>query len=175
MNDATELRCPVPDDVDRVMEDVVPKTILDQVLSRDAGLKLVAERFQYCLGSDLAEGFLQILLSLMSVLFLISRNFRRNIRDFTGRYVFRDRGNRIETGVIFEGGRMHVKDGKLEHPNVTVVFRDSRALMSYLLSPKPDILGSLLRQDVTVEGNFNYLYKFAYMANRLKQMVTGGP
>lgn len=153
----------------------MPRAILDQVISKDAGLKLVAERFQRCLGSDLAEGFLQILLSLMSAVFFLSRDFRRNIEDFTGRYLFRDRDNRIETGVVFEGGRMHVQEGKLEHPNVTIVFRDSRALMSYLLSPKPDILGSLLRQDVMVEGNFNYLYKFAFMANRLKRMVTGGP
>lgn len=166
---------PVPTRVDRVRESAMPRAILDQVISKDAGLKLVAERFQRCLGSDLAEGFLQILLSLMSAVFFLSRDFRRNIEDFTGRYLFRDRDNRIETGVVFEGGRMHVQEGKLEHPNVTIVFRDSRALMSYLLSPKPDILGSLLRQDVMVEGNFNYLYKFAFMANRLKRMVTGGP
>lgn len=166
---------PVPTHLDRAMEDAMPRTILDQLFSKDAGLKLVAERFQRCLGSDLTEGFLQILLNLMSAVFLLSRDFRRNLKDFTGRYLFRDSDNRIETSVVFEGGRMHVKDGKLDNPNVTVIFRDSKALMGYLLSPKPDILGSLLRQDVVVEGNFNYLYKFAYMANRLKLMVTGGP
>ena len=45
--------------------------------------------------------------------------------------------------------------------------------MNYLLSPKPDILGSVLRQDVMVSGNLNYLYKFAYMAKRLQLMATG--
>jgi hypothetical protein len=149
-------------------------TILDRIFSKDAGLKVVTERFQRCLGSDLAEGFLQLLLTLMSAVFMVSRDFKRSIKDFSGRYVFRSRDNRIETSVLFENGRMHVREGKVDNPNVTVVFKDSKALMSYLLSPKPDILGSLLRQDVVIDGNFNYLYKFAYMANRLKLMVTGG-
>jgi hypothetical protein len=33
----------------------------------------------------------------------------------------------------------------------------------------------MLRQDVAVDGNLNYLYKFAFMAKRLQLMATGGP
>ncbi len=61
----------------------------------------------------------------------------------------------------------------IDNTNVTVTFRNDKALMNYILSPKPDILGSILRQDVTIDGNFNYLYKFAYMAKRLQLMATG--
>jgi hypothetical protein len=46
-------------------------------------------------------------------------------------------------------------------------------LMGFLLSPKPDILGSMLRQDISIDGNLNYLYKFAYMAKHLQLKVTG--
>jgi hypothetical protein len=45
--------------------------------------------------------------------------------------------------------------------------------MDYIFSPKPDILGSMLRQDVTLNGNMNYLFKFAFMAQRLRLMATG--
>ena len=45
--------------------------------------------------------------------------------------------------------------------------------MDYIFSPKPDILGSMLRQDVMLNGNLNYLYKFAFMAQHLRLMATG--
>ncbi|MEQ8203834.1 MAG: hypothetical protein ABRQ31_08630, partial [Smithellaceae bacterium] len=73
----------------------------------------------------------------------------------------------------FKSGNMKVYDKIIDKPDVTITFRDDKALMNYLLSPKPDILGSILRQDVTVNGNLNYLYKFAYMAKRLQLLATG--
>jgi hypothetical protein len=150
------------------MPDIVSTTLPGKL-----GVRVMAERFRQSLESELAEGFLQILLRLMSLVFFLSKDFRRNIEDFKGKYIFRSKDNSIQTSVLFEGGRMRVKENLIDHPNVTIVFRNSKALMSYLLSPKPDILGSLLRQDVVVDGNFNYLYKFAFMAKRLQLMVTG--
>lgn len=46
--------------------------------------------------------------------------------------------------------------------------------MDFLLTPRPDIIGAVLRQDVCVDGNLNYLYKFAFMARRLQLKATGG-
>jgi len=68
---------------------------------------------------------------------------------------------------------MIVSEGVIRNPDVTINFKDSKALRNYILSPKPDILGSLLRQDVVPDGNLNYLYKFAYMAKSLQLMLLG--
>ena len=68
---------------------------------------------------------------------------------------------------------MKVLEKIIDNTNVTVTFKDARALMNYILSPKPDILGAILRQEVVFEGNLNYLYKFAYMSRRLQLMATG--
>ncbi|NOZ24734.1 MAG: hypothetical protein GXO94_01380 [Nitrospirae bacterium] len=147
--------------------------ILDWLTLRPLRMKRLRKRFLKCLESEAAEEFLEMLLKFMSLAFLLDRDFRRNIEGFNGRYLFKSRDNSITVAVIFEDGRMKVHEKVLEDTNVTVVFRNGKALMGYLLSPKPDILGSLLRQDVTFNGNLNYVYKFAYMAKRLQLMATG--
>lgn len=147
-----------------------PDTLIGMLPDR-LGLRLITRRFAACLQSELAEGFLVTLLQLMRLVFILSPSFRANLEGFRGRYAFRSREDGIATGVVFEAGTMRVASGPVDHADVSIVFRNSKALMDYLLSPKPDILGSLLRQDVVVEGNFNYLYKFAFMANRLRLTV----
>lgn len=54
-----------------------------------------------------------------------------------------------------------------------MIFKDGKALMDFLLAENPDILGAMLHQEVTPEGNLNYLYTFAYMARHLQRMATG--
>ncbi|MGB5983843.1 MAG: hypothetical protein WBG37_00950, partial [Desulfobacterales bacterium] len=96
-----------------------------------------------------------------------------NIEDFNGRYLFRSRDNRITVGAVFQNETLKVKQKAIENTDVTVTFRNAKALMNYLLSPKPDILDSILSQDVTINGNLSYLYKFAYMAKHLQLMAMG--
>jgi hypothetical protein len=74
---------------------------------------------------------------------------------------------------LFADSRLEVREEVIPNPDITVLFKDGKALMSYLLTPKPDILGSMLRQEVSLDGNLNYLYKFAFMAKRLQLMASG--
>lgn len=131
-------------------------------------------KFLESMRSELAEGFLELLLNLMKLTFMLDWKFRKNIRNFTGRYLFRSRDNRITVSAIIENGRMKVHKKSIDTPHITVIFKDARALRNFLLSPKPDIIDSVLRQDITLDGNLNYLYKFAYMARHLQLRVTGG-
>jgi hypothetical protein len=68
---------------------------------------------------------------------------------------------------------MKVYEKEIDKTNITNIFKDQSALMNFLLSPKPDILGAILNQDVTFDGNLNYLSKFAFMSKRLQLMVAG--
>lgn len=74
---------------------------------------------------------------------------------------------------LFADNRLEVRQEEIDNPDITILFKDGKALMGYLLTPKPDILGSMLRQEVSLDGNLNYLYKFAFMAKRLQLMATG--
>lgn len=123
--------------------------------------------------SEMTEGFLELLLNMMRLTFQFDTRFRRNIEDFEGRYLFRSVDGSIMVSAVFQGGAMHVKKSIISEPDITITFRDDKALMGFLLAPKPDILGAMLRQDVVLEGNLNFLYKFAYMAKRLQLMATG--
>jgi hypothetical protein len=143
------------------------------LLFRGLRRKRAAKRFRDCLESEIAEDFLEFLLNFMSWALFLDKDYKRNIKDFNGRYLFKSKDNSVTVAAIFKNNRMRVKEKVIDNTNVAVIFRDQRALMKFLLSPRPDILGSILRQDVTFDGNLIYLSKFAYMARRLQLMVTG--
>ena len=150
------------------------ENILNLILLRNFRAKTLQKRFLNCIESEFAEEFLELLLKLMSLVFFLDKDFKRNIENFNGRYLFKSRDNKITVAAIFRDNQMKVYEKAINRTNITVTFRNAKGLMNYLLSPKPDILGSILRQDVTIDGNLNYLYKFAYIARHLQLMVTGG-
>jgi hypothetical protein len=147
---------------------------LNAVLFRNFRAQRLMNKWLKSMESELAEEFLENLLKLMNIVFLINfKGFRRNIEGFNGKYLFKSRDDEITVSAVFESNKMKVSEKKIDDADVTIDFKNGRALLNYILSPKPDILGSILRQDVSPEGNFNYLYKFAYMAKRLQLMATG--
>ncbi len=131
------------------------------------------KKFVECLESEFAEEFLEILLWVMKIAFIADHDYKRNIVDFNARYLFRSVDGSITVAAVFGDDHMEVREEDLADPDITVIFKDSKALMNYLLTPKPDVLGSMLRQEVTLDGNLNYIYKFAFMAKRLQLMATG--
>lgn len=127
--------------------------------------------FQNCFESEVAEEFLETLLTLMQLTFLVNRDYRKNIKQFTGKYQFKSMDGKICVAASFNNGRMKVIKGKIDDPNIKIIFRNGKTLLNYMMSPRQDILGSMLRQDVIAEGNLNYLYKFGYMAKELQLMI----
>lgn len=143
--------------------------MLDDVLIEE-----LLKKWLKSMESEFAEEFLELLLKLMSLMLLINyKDFRRNIEGFNARYLFKSKDNEITVSAVFKDNKMEVSERPIDNANIIVDFKDGKALMNYILSPKPDILGSILRQDVTFDGNLNYLSKFAYMAKRLQLMATG--
>lgn len=126
------------------------------------------ETLQKQLEADFTEEILEALLRAMSLIFLFSRKYRRSIENFSGSYMFKGRNDSFLVAARFDGAEMKVHKNPIENPSITIAFKDPAALRNFIFSPKPDILSAILRQDVTLEGNLNYLYKFAYMANHLR-------
>lgn len=130
--------------------------------------KQLWREFRACLTSEVAEGFLKTLLTLMQIMLVVDYEYRRNIVNFKGRYQFLSKDGHIIMAAIFANNRMEVRDSRIDRPDITIIFRDGRTLLNFLFSPRQDILGSMLRHDLGTEGNLNYLYKLGYMARQLQ-------
>jgi hypothetical protein len=133
--------------------------------------KKLWEKFQNSFTSEVAEEFLQTLLTLMQIVFVVNHEYRRNIKNFEGRYQFCSKDGEVTIAAVFHNNRMDVMEKKIDRPDITITFRDGRTLLNFIISPRQDILGSMLRHDVVTEGNLNYLYKFGYMAKQLQLMM----
>jgi hypothetical protein len=147
--------------------------IINLVCLRKLRVKLLQKKFAKCLEDEFAEEFLEILLKLMSLVFCLDQSFRRNIKGFAARYLFKSKDSGVTVGVQFADNKMTVQEKELKDTNITVIFRDQQTLMRFLLAPKADILQALLNQDIYYEGNINYLAKFAFMAKHLQLEVKG--
>ncbi len=129
------------------------------------------KKFQNCFESEAAEEFLEVLLNLMKIMFFINPRYRKNIQGFEGRYQFLSKDGQITMAAIFKDGRMHVEETVIDDPHIKIIFRDGKALLNFIISPRQDIIGSILRHDVETEGNLNYLYRFGYLAKQLQLMM----
>lgn len=137
--------------------------------------KLLLDRatasFAKCLESDALDAFLELLLRVMKLALIVDPEFRRNIEGYEVRYLFRSRDGKIVTSAIFADGRMQVRTGAIANPDITVVFRDNRALKEFLFTERPDLIGAIVDNEVSYEGNLNYLGKLAYMAKHMQLEV----
>jgi hypothetical protein len=115
----------------------------------------------------LTDKFLEILLGGMSLAFLLLRGFRRNLAGFSGRYLFRTADGAVAAGARFANGRMEISHEADNAYDVAVTFKDPTALRKFLFSRDQDILASILANEVRVDGNLNYIYKFGFMARDL--------
>ena len=150
----------------------MPVFDLENIIGKLA-LEKAGEKFLNALEDEAAETFLEMLLLFMKLKFMFDPSYRRNIENFKGRYQFKSRDNKITVLVEFDNGKMDIKETLSEDVDVTVIFKDGRSLMNFLLSQNRDVLRGLLNNEITVNGNLNYIYKFAFMANHLQLELTG--
>jgi hypothetical protein len=136
-------------------------------------LRWVRRQFLKSLQNEAAEKFLKLLLKLMSLTFKLDKDFRRNIDGFKGRYQFRTVDNSVTIAALFTGKDLKVKEKLIPDPDVSVIFKDGKSLISYLLATDRDILKLVLNNEVMLKGNTNYMLKFGYMANHIQLALTG--
>lgn len=117
------------------------------------------------------DEFLELLLRGMDSAFWLFRGYRQNIKNFSGRYVFNTRSNRVAASAVFKDGDMIVHEEALDQWDVKVTFENAQALRNFLFSSDQDIVDSLLRNQVEVDGNLNYIYKFGFMARDLRHRL----
>ena len=118
------------------------------------------------LEGEATKEFLDILLHLMELRFLVDSDYRENIKNFTGAYRIKDQAGELNYLVKFHNGKMDfTRDDPVSKADVTLTFDKMSTLRDLLLAIKTDVLQVILKNQVLVEGNYNYLYKFGFMAN----------
>ncbi|MBI4753454.1 hypothetical protein HY793_03685 [Candidatus Desantisbacteria bacterium] len=123
--------------------------------------------------SEWTEEILEALFKGMSLMLCVDKDFSRNIKNFNARYLFKSMDAEITVAAIFKNNKMKVREKEIADTNITIIFKDHRVLMNFLLSPRQDILQSILKQEISYKGNLNYLSKFAYMSKSLQLMAEG--
>ena len=124
-----------------------------------------------CIETDLMDEFLELLLKIFRLVFYLNiAGFRENIKDFNARYTFRTEKGKIAASAIFKDDKMIVEEEEIPDTNVTVIFKDGKALWEFLMAGNPDVFAFVLANKLSYKGNLNYLMKFAYMAIHLKVM-----
>lgn len=149
-------------------------------ISRRRKLRRLGDTFREMLvdlDPDLVEEFLMLLLRGMSFMLFVDSNYHRNIEGFKGKYLFKSKDGELtvqavfKTSWLFQYDYLKVRKRPLKDPDITITFKDARAVMRLLLSPKPDVLGALIANEVVAAGNINYILKFGYMTTQLQQML----
>lgn len=116
------------------------------------------------------DGFLETLLKVMSLLFKIDKDFRRNIEGFEARYAFVSADNAIAASFSIDNNRMKVYHKAIDHTNIAITFQDGQTLWEILSSGQVDIFQYILDNKISYVGNPNYIFKFGYLANHLRIM-----
>jgi hypothetical protein len=128
---------------------------------------------------EVLDNLLYLLLNTMSLLFLINKDYRKNIKDFTATYVICSEDKKIDVSAIFKKipafftkkDGMEVKDTIAENPTTTVMFKDGKAMANFLLAGNPDVIAGMLNNQLTVSGNVNYLFKFIYLLMLIPELL----
>ncbi len=135
-------------------------------------LKRLKRAIEKEITGDVLDKLLFLLLKAMSLLFIVDKEYRKNIEDFRATYVICSEDKKIDVSAVFkkitvpfftrEDG-MTVKDTIVENPTTTVTFKDGKAMVEFLLSASPDVIAGMLNNQLSVSGNLNYLFKFVYL------------
>ena len=128
----------------------------------DGLTRLFSGRLRRQIEVQVTDDLLGLLLGLMDLAFVISKDFRSNIEGFRGSYVF----------ATEPAGGAGIVEESIAFENVTFTLWSERAtLRKYILSTDQDILDLMLENKVTVEGNVNYIYRFLFMVNDLFKRI----
>jgi hypothetical protein len=142
--------------------------------------RLGARKLKRQLLGKATDRLIEFLLKAMSLSFYLLKkdvNYQNHLRDsegksFVGRYLFQTtKEDGIVASATFENGNMSVRKDAIPEWDVKVTFTNGEALRKFLFSEDQDIINSLAENEVEVEGNLNYIYKFGFMAKDLLRRI----
>jgi hypothetical protein len=141
----------------------------DDLSTRD----VLVERIAAGVSSESLGELLEALLKALGLLIGFHPLLKDEIRTLRAGYRLTTRDRRMNVAARFSDGVLMASRADSGPVNVTLIFKDTPALLRLFASPKPDLLGAMLKQHVAFEGNLNYLLKLAYFLRRITLIVQG--
>jgi len=129
--------------------------------------RFFSKRLEKELLGELTDECLELLLEGMELAFCLSKGYRRNIKKFKGAYLLRTGDNLVITSITFDRGKMTVYEDAIADWDVRVTIKDVQAFWKFVFSRDHDILNLVLANEVEIDGNLNYIYKFGFLARDL--------
>jgi len=108
--------------------------MLEEFTNASNKAKTAVEKLLQGLESDFTEEILKILLTSMSLIFVVNSKYRMNIENFHGTYLFRSKDNAFSAAAVFKNGKMEVLDGAIDNPNIAIIFKNPRGPRGVLSS-----------------------------------------
>jgi hypothetical protein len=135
--------------------------------------------FVKCLNQEITdevgEEFLKLLLKLFNAARFFDPYLNKSLEGFEGSIQLMDETKEIRVLLEFKNGKMKTRELKPKAnlnppPQATIVFKNYAALMNFLLPEggRKDLLRSILENELRFEGNFNYIYRFAFLTNHVQ-------
>ncbi|MDH5509234.1 MAG: hypothetical protein OEZ32_02650 [Nitrospinota bacterium] len=117
------------------------------------------------------DAFLDGLMEGMDIAFgpvgnVLLPGFKDNIKGYDAKYLF-TAGNGVSSSAIFKDGKMSTNSGAIKDWDTRVSFSTPAALRDFLLSKDQDILNSILKNEVAVDGNLAMIYRFGFISRDL--------
>jgi len=141
--------------------------------------RLARKKFVNQVKEEVTEEFLEILLQFLRFCSYLDEYLRQSIGTSKWKIELRSEDKDIRVLAEFENG--HVKPRELEPneqvvppANASVVFKNPEAVKNFLLPPgglqgRRDVLRSYLNNEIRLEGNLNYVYRFGFLATHLQR------
>jgi hypothetical protein len=134
---------------------------------------VLVDRIASAVSSESMGELLEALLKGLGLLIGFHPILRDDIQTLPAGYRFTTRDRRMTVTARFSDDGLTASRADSGPVNVSLIFKDTPAMLRLFASPNPDLLGAMLKQHVAFEGNFNYLLKLAYLLRRVMLIVKG--
>lgn len=150
------------------------RILLRYLLPEWAGRRVLAamtRRLKRELLGHATDTFLELLLAGMALAFLLLPSYRRSLHNCEARLVFRCTASTVAAAAVIHNDAFSVERAPAGDGDCLVTFATPSALMRFLFAKDHDILDSMLKSEVTVQGNVNLIYRFGFLANELVYLL----
>ncbi|MFH2010951.1 MAG: pyruvate formate lyase family protein [bacterium] len=145
----------------------------------ERGLRPLLTGLTTGLKTDLSILAFRSSLKAMALLFRVNPRFKREIANpetgfvFKAKFQFRTGDGKVNAYAVFADGRMRSGSGTVDHPDVTVTYRDKETLARLFSKSPEEALDGVLSNEMSYSGNLSYLMKFSYLASALRAFRGG--
>ncbi len=129
--------------------------------------------------TEFAISMFKASLKVMGLAFRLSPRLRKEIFNpdtgyvFNASYQFKTRDDKVKVFARFQDGALRSGTGEIEHPDVTIFYKDKQTLAALFNKSPEESLDYILTNDMSYSGKMSYLTRFSYLTTVLKGVTSG--